>query len=305
MIRTILCPVDLTELSRCTVRLAGEVATRLGARVVLHHNVDAAPPSPLAVAWMWSEDHEHEAEGKVAEAAAGLRDLFAELPGLEVEAKLTRGPLDAAVHEVARATEADLLVIATHGPSTPAHDSETEQIVLRAPCAVLALGDSCNPEALAEGGWLGADDALPVVVPTDFSRLSRRAVAYAIALAEEAPLRLHLVHGLGGEHAGPRGPEAERKALARLELMIPETLADRASFKAASGRPAQVILEAAREAGALFILMAAHRKGPLRRAVFGTTTLAMLHTSRVPIWFVPEGASAGARVAALIRHAVE
>ncbi len=302
MIRTILCPVDLSELSRPAVWLAGEVARRLGARVVLHHNVGAAPPSSLGVAWMWAEDHEHEAEGQVARAAEGLRELFSELPGLEVEAKITRGPLDSAVHEVARETDSDLLVIATHGSAAPAHDSETEQIVLRAPCSVLALGEGCKHAELEAQGWLGSDDVVPVVVPTDFTRLSRKAVKYALALADQAPVRLHLVHALGVEQPGAK---AEEKALGRLESLVPESIAGQASFTAAAGRPAQVILEVARESGARFVLMAAHRKGPLRRVVFGTTTLAMLHSSQLPIWFVPEGVSAGPGVARLLEQAVE
>ncbi len=303
MIRAILCPVDLTELSQRTVRLAGELARRLEARVVLHHNVDAAPPSPLAVSWMWSEDHEQEAEGKVAEAAAGLRALFPELPGLEVEAKLTRGPLDGAVHQVARESKADLLVIATHGAARPARDSETEQMVLRAPCAVLALGESCG-EIEAAGGEV----PMPVVVATDFTRLSRKAVTYAFALAEELPLRLHLVHGLGAEHGEAKDAKAKTKAIERLKKLVPESFSEEVSFHAATGRPEQVILDAARQAGARFVLMAAHKKGPLRRAVFGTTTLAVLRSSSVPIWFLPEGFATGAegsKLAALLQQAVE
>lgn len=301
MIRTILCPVDLTELSRRTVRLAGILAERLGARVVLHHNVDAAPPSPLAVAWMWSEDHEHEAEGKVADAAAELQSLFAELPGLEVEARLTRGPLDATVHQVARGAEADLLVISTHGSSSAAHDSETEQLVLGAPCPVLALGTGCRLEHLETTGWLPGEGPMPVVVPTDFTRLSRRGVSYALALADEVPLELHLAHALGVE--GTR-PGAADRARIRLEALCREAPVGTVEFHVLQGRPAQVILEVARVTGAPFVLMAAHRQGPLRRAVFGTTTLAMLHGSHVPVWFVPEG-TAGSRIAALLERAVE
>lgn len=303
MIRTILCPVDLTELSRCAARIAGEMAPRLDARVVLHHNVDAAPPSPLAVAWMWSEDHEHEAEAKVAEAARGLRTLFAELPGVEVEGKLTRGPLDATVLEVAREIAADLLVIATHGQSARAHDSLTEKIVLQTPCPVLALGDHCRLEEPAEKPWFAPGHTVPVVVPTDFSRSSRKAVSYALALAELLPLEIHLFHALG-DHPG-RSPGAERKAVGRLRGLVPESFLGRASYTAAAGRPAPAILELVGATGARFVLMTAHRKGPLRRAVFGTTTLEVMHTSTVPIWFVPERALSLSGVKAALETAVE
>ncbi len=303
MIRTILCPVDLTELSRCTVRLAGSMAVRLGARVVLHHNVDAAPPSPLAVAWMWSEDHEHQAEAEIAEAAKGVQALFALLPGVEVEGKLTRGPLDGAVQEVARETAADLIVIGTHGRETPAHDSLTEQIVLRSPSPVLALGDHCRLSKLDDDPWFVPGRALPVVVPIDFKALSLRALSYALALAELLPLELYFVHALA-EHAA-RAPGAERKAVARLRGLVPDSFVGPTSFSAVAGPPADVIFGLARDAGARFVLMAAHKKGPLRRAVFGTTTLAVLHGSQVPTWFVPERIGSGSGFAAALRAAVE
>ena len=41
--------------------------------------------------------------------------------------------------------------------------------------------------------------------------------------------------------------------------------------------------------GILFVLLAAHRKGPLRRLLFGTATVEVLHDSPCPVWFVPEG----------------
>lgn len=301
MIRTILCPVDLTDLSRCATRLAGELGVCLGARVVLHHNVDAAPPSPLAVAWMWSEDHEHEAEAKVADAARRLEALFAELPGVEVEGKLTRGPLDAAVLEVARQTAADLLVIGTHGQTTPAHDSLTEQIVLQTPCPILTLGDACRLQASAVGSWFVPGRVVPIVVPTDFGKLSLRAVSYATALAEELPLELHLVHALG-DRSGRAG---EREARARLRGLVPESLSERASYAVVVGKPADAILSRVDATGARFVLMTAHRKGLLRRTVSGTTTLEVMHSSRVPIWFVPERALSATGVAAALRAAVE
>lgn len=302
MIRTILCPVDLTELSPCAVRLAGALAGRLGARVVLHHNIEAAPPSPLGVTWMWSEDHEREAEEQADRAAKGLEALLSELSGVEAEGKLTRGPLDEAVHEVAREVGAQLLVIATHGADSPAHDSMTQRIVLRAPCAVLALGDECredlDPEAL-----MRSDHPTPVIVPCDLSSRSLRAVTYALELAEQMPLALHLQHVLSEHRARDR--HAVARARDQLRGLVPNSLETRISFHIGHGEPARGILELADEVGARFVIMPAHSQGPIRRALFGTTTLELLHASEVPVWFVPRGAGFGVNFRQRLNAAVE
>ena len=40
---TVLCPVDLGPTSESTVRLGSILCERLGARLVLHHNLDSRP----------------------------------------------------------------------------------------------------------------------------------------------------------------------------------------------------------------------------------------------------------------------
>ena len=56
------------------------------------------------------------------------------------------------------------------------------------------------------------------------------------------------------------------------------------------GEPVPRILEAARRIAALFILMPAHGKSPLKRFLFGTTTLGVLHGADCPVWFMSSAA---------------
>ena len=84
-VKTVLCPVDFSPISLRNLRMAVEVSKRVGARLVIHHNLDVRPPGFLSVAWMWSEDHESDAEQKADEVPAQLEQLFAQIPeGVEL-----------------------------------------------------------------------------------------------------------------------------------------------------------------------------------------------------------------------------
>jgi nucleotide-binding universal stress UspA family protein len=54
------------------------------------------------------------------------------------------------------------------------------------------------------------------------------------------------------------------------------------------GDPVEEILKTAAQTDALCIVMGAHGAGMLKRFLFGTTTLSILHGAGCPVWFVPE-----------------
>jgi universal stress protein A len=291
MIRTVLCPVDFTSVSEASLQLAIEMCRRTGARLVLEHNLESRPPSYLTVGWMWSEEHEGDARDKSEIAAERLQRLFEEIPdGIDCEAKLTRGPVDKSLLYLAENLPAELMVMATHGPSNMAHRSVTERLIIRAPCAVLATG-----EAYASGARPSAPDGAdssdqPVLVPYDYSEHSRACLRFALAMTEALPHRIELLHvvepriSVQGE---PEGLFDLEEDLERLQRVLPAGLEERISINVVPGLPSECILERAREIGALFVLMAAHGKSRLKRFLFGTTTLEVLHGSHCPIWFVP------------------
>ena len=92
-IRTVLCPTDFTPLSDRAVSLAARICERLGARLVLEHNLDPtaarrssrSPGCGPRTASPWTAAKAHAAEEHL------LADL-GHLDGqLSREAKLTRG----------------------------------------------------------------------------------------------------------------------------------------------------------------------------------------------------------------------
>jgi nucleotide-binding universal stress UspA family protein len=284
--RTVLCPVDFTSISEQTVQLAAELCRKLGAKLILHHNLGVRPPGYLSVNWMVSEETGEREQKKESEVPERLEKLFAQLPDdLDYEARVTRAPLDMAVLEVAKVLPADLIVMGSHGWSTPSHRSLTERVILKAPCTVMTTGANCGgpevwfkprPERPAE---------LKVLLPIDFSSRTAAQVGFAFELAQWMPHRLLLLNVL------PEGAslEAQREVEERMTALVPEALAQRVRPIVKTGQATAAIVETATEEDALFVLLAAHRKGPLRRLLFGTATVEVLQESPCPVWFVPEG----------------
>lgn len=290
-VKTVLCPVDFSPISLRNLRMAVEVCKRVGARLVLHHNLDVRPPGFLSVAWMWSEDHEAGEAEKAAEVPARLQELFDLIPaGVAYEAKVTRGPLEETLLFVARGLPADLIVMGSHGKSGSEHDSLTEKIIINAPCSVLTIGESYVPEAVFDAEDNAPADQMTMLVPVDFTPQGLGVLGAAVDLANDMPHRIEVLHvvaqtGTGDAAQEEREVEAARQ---RLQRMIPDSLADRVSVQVKIGGPAETVLAMARELDVLCVIMGAHGKGMLKRFLFGTTTMAILHGAGCPVWFVPE-----------------
>ena len=287
-IRTIHCPVDFSPISMRNVRMGVELCKRIGARLVLHHNLDVRPPGYLSVSWMWSEDHESDAEKKADEVPARLEELFATIPeGIEYEARVTKGPVEDTVLFVARGLPADLVIMGTHGKSSGDHDSLTERIVIQAPCSVLTIGESYEPEAVFDAPEKPPVEEMRFLVPVDLSVRSQSVLKLAMGVAEGMPHRIDLLHVVRPAQDGAQEEREVAAAKERLQNLVPDAMADRVQIHARVGEPVSAILESAKEMESLCIVMGAHAKGMLKRFLFGTTTLSVLHGAPCPVWFVP------------------
>lgn len=294
---TVLCPIDFSDLTEPTVQLAAATARRLGARLILHHNLASGPPEFLSVRWMWSEEHGEERRGEVREQSARLAEAFEKVPeGVVCEGRLTRGPLDRAVVEVASRLPADLIVMGSHGWSDASHRSLVERMVVAAPCPVLTVGKGCDVGHLLAPATRRPPGELGFLVPVDFTPDSMAVVGFAAGMMASMPHRLHLVHVVPPAPAldDPRVRNATiEDRYRRLAEVVPPGLEERTLFEVRQGDPAGEIVDAAGEAEDLFILMPAARPGLLRRVLFGDTTLGVLHGSRCPVWFVPPAVTMG------------
>ncbi len=282
-IRTVLCPVDFSQLSERAVELATAICRAFGARLVLHHNLDAVSPG-LSMGWMWNQVHAGE-QPTEASAEAAMRALLAGIPaGLEVEGRISDGQVAASLLYLEEQTGADLLVLATHGATSEAHASVAERILagIRCPALVLHAGDG------GAFAWPGeGEPELPVLVPVDWTKGGEAALAYALELARALPLRLHLLHVVEvreGKAVSGEEMEGERR---RIEVAVPEDLGGMVATEVVAGAAEPEILAAARRLGARWMVVGTHSPGLLHRLFSRDTAHGLLHRAPCPVWYVP------------------
>jgi len=145
-----------------------------------------------------------------------------------------------------------------------------------------------------------------VVVPTDFSPISKYALRAAAQLGRRSPLEVHLLHVV---------PEYEVGSAFHIELPSREQIEKAAGSWAGKefarylrgeelpgvtlvkvlryGNPARVICEYAGEVHASLILIASHGRSGFQRAVFGSVAEKVLRTCPQPVLIVKESPESG------------
>lgn len=284
-IKVVLCPTDFTDVSRGELTLAVDVCEAFGARLVLHHNLSAAPPG-LTRAWEWNELHRDDGQISGPEAERRLRTLMAELPKtIALEASVSRGPVATVLLEMAKQLPADLMVLGSHGCSSEDHASLTERMIDACPCAVLTIHEGAQLQhfrlSTAPGG-----SPTRVLVPTDLSPVAARVVDYAVELARVAPLHLHMLHVLPPGSSQAAIDRARRK----MEALAAASPAVRLTHHVELGEPVETIVRFSTEMGAGFVVMGEHSRGLLLRLFIRDTARAVLQRACCPVWFVPASA---------------
>lgn len=189
--RHILVPVDFSKPCLHGVAAALEFARRFGAKLTLLHVVKHLPRGSHVVleAIDIQQDWTKPARERLAEFVA------AHVPAdVAVEQVVAEGKPFHEVVKLAAGVACDLIIISTHGYTGLAHvliGSNAERIVQHAPCPVLVVRG--RPDASAR------PVAQPlafrwVMVPTDFSENSLKALPLAGAVAREYGATLKLVH---------------------------------------------------------------------------------------------------------------
>jgi universal stress protein A len=153
-VQTILHPTDFSKGSEAAFRLASTLARDYGARLVVAHVTtpvvvlpEGVMPSMIAV----DEDS----------LWVQLRAVRPEDPTIRTEHVLFEGN---AAGEVVRAAEkmgADLIVMGTHGRTgwrRLALGSVAEEVVRRAPCPVLTVGERCDERKAPPAEQKAADN---------------------------------------------------------------------------------------------------------------------------------------------------
>jgi universal stress protein A len=283
-LRTILCPVDFSDLSATETEVAVTVAREFGARLVLHHDCAVIPPG-IARQWDWQATHGN--TDSEAQAERRMRGALNALPrDVRAEGVVSAGPVVGALLALAEELHADLIVLGSHGWSTETHASVTERIIAEAPCPVLTFNES----ALETGRFrlrpeTGGERPI-VVVPTDFSPTAAHAVRYAWGLARAVPIRVHLLHALPG-----RSRDAESAARSRLAALQPADVSGPVDVHVTVGDAAEVIFGHLAAVQPAFAVLGEHARALVRRVFTRDTTRKVVHGASCPVWVVPQRAA--------------
>ncbi len=282
-LRSILVPTDHSPCADRATGPAARLAARYGATLRRVHVAEVR----------------HVLTDAAADTAAGdaglapARDL-ADGPALveEIPASHASPALD--ILACARAHDADLIVMGTHGRLGFGHfllGSVTERVVRLADRPVLTVPCGDVPE--------GA----PVLAPVDFSVGSRDALRLARALAADEGVALHVLHvvdwpaspppylvGLGL----PALPDLLERARAELDAFVADTVGDAAGAVTAvrtraGGLAAYTIAEHAREVAAGLVVLSTHGRTGLARLVMGSVAEHVVRMAPCPVLTVRPG----------------
>ncbi|MFC4359466.1 universal stress protein [Halobium salinum] len=148
-----------------------------------------------------------------------------------------------------------------------------------------------------------------IVVPTDGSGPSERAVAHAIDLATRYDARLHALYVVDVDALGPvdfdasrivGGLEAEGDAVTDRVVDAAEAAGVRVRKAIVDGSPAEAIVDYVAAEGADLVVMGTHGRRGLDRFLLGSVTERVLRTAPVPVLVVrvAESTDEGAEAAA-------
>jgi nucleotide-binding universal stress UspA family protein len=139
-----------------------------------------------------------------------------------------------------------------------------------------------------------------ILVPTDFSRPSERALDYALDLAQQFGASLHLLHvvnrpllaeGLAAEAFMSEKFESDmvRGTESRLRKLAP----DAASTDVVFGYAAKAIVDWASRLGADLIVMGCHGRAGVAHLMLGSVAEAVVRTARCPVLTVRHSMTSG------------
>lgn len=293
--KRILVTTDFSEASRQALPWAAEFARQFRAALTLVHVFPAGLPPELSHIGVVFEQRKLAAEAGQRLAEFRKQEL-PEPP--HVETVLLEGHAAHQITTFARDSGNDLIVTATRGYTGLKHvwlGSTAERIVRHARCPVLVVREQPVPVRFP-GNVLCRFHH--ILVPTDFSDDTRLALGFATAFARPCGGEVSLLHVIepapypefGYAHLPRKEAALKRSAGDRLQAQCGQ-LAD-AGVKAAStircGAAFHEIAAQAREHGTDLIIIPAHGRSAIRRALLGSTAERVVRHAPCPVLVVRE-----------------
>jgi nucleotide-binding universal stress UspA family protein len=222
-IKTVLVPIDFSELSGPAIKTAKDLACRFNASIhLVHVHEFYYPPGLLAPVPMSIVAYRDDAASR---RARRLRMLARKNGLAEKNCHFMNGsPTFQEVCKLARQIGADLIVMPTHGYTGITRffgGSTAERIVQHSPCPVLVAREGGKKSHRTSASGKTSIDH--ILVPVDFSQPAFQALEYAIEFAERMASRLIIFHAV------PLGDAFTADGFAMYDLSVVEEAARRDS----------------------------------------------------------------------------
>jgi len=239
-LKNILFATDFSEPSMKAFPYVAALAKKFEASVFVCHVI---VPTSLVAAAPQAAPMLYEAEYKTASQELENIVGSAQLNGLSAKALLPSGVLGDALLDEIKNNNVDLVVAGTHGRTGLRRfllGSAAEEICRITACPVLTIGPDCPAAALK---------IKRILVPTDLSDESRRALPFVVKLATAYGASITVLHVLPEETSG--NPDAIKLSQPVFMNMVhtfePHLAPLKADFLIESGVVAETILKVARE----------------------------------------------------------
>lgn len=286
---TLLVPLDGSELAERALPLAQSLAQAHGATLVLVRAAEAHVPPGV--------DPSEQQLAEVHEAQAYLDHVAAQLtlPAERMELAVPYGKTAESILLEIQLHHADLVIMSTHGRgglSRLVLGSVAAAVLEASPAPLLLLrGDSAKPMSMGHAviGLDGSPLAHSIVPAVRLLLDPGRAKVTLVRALDTTPAR---VTSGGDRESNPTPAELDAAthdlAASRAEL---EEVGVEVGTRISRGRPASVLLDAAREQHADLIAIATHGMSGLGPLLMGSVAEEVIRTAELPVLVHRPGAT--------------
>jgi len=239
-LKNILFATDFSEPSMKAFPYVAALAKKFGASVFACHVIT---PTSLVTAAPQAAPMLYEAEYNAASKEIENIVGSPQLNGLKTKALVSSGMLGDALLDAIKNNNVDLVVAGTHGRTGLRRfliGSAAEEICRVVTCPVLTIGPDCPTAAI---------NIKRILVPTDLSDESMRALPFVVKLATAYGASVTVLHVLPEETSGK--PDAIKLSEPIFTNMVhtfaPQLAPLKADFLIESGAVAETVLKVARE----------------------------------------------------------
>ncbi len=283
-IQNVFCPIDFFPASHRALEYSIALARNYEATLHILHVVSPVLPTSYEFSINTADlvrSFEEQAQKSVEKMGKQARSS-----GIEVITNVRTGDIDGELKVAIAESNADIVIMGTHGRRGFERwflGSVTERLLRHSPVPVLVLSDS-------EGPIRVPPEVEKIVVTTDFSEGTSEAMDYALAIAQEAPAEVTLLHIVRQPPAHAESVESLAQVLEdHLSALVPDEARDwcQVQAKVEVGTPFERILDLVDKSRVDLLVMNIPGKGMVDRAMMGATAERLIRTATCPVLAVP------------------